>query len=109
MFLVDEDCADDMVAVAAGEDEDFSWDADEDTPSVVTPSSPLPSTAALPDPSTPKQVVEKPTSTAPTSPRASSDGTSSYDVVGNQSGNASAAEVSEEAKKGSDGDDSDWE
>lgn len=49
------------------------------------------------------------TSTAPTSPRASSDGTSSYDVVSARSGNPSEAEHDKPPKEVSDEEDSDWE
>lgn len=126
----------------AVEDEDFSWDLEEDddvTPSEgaavegAAPRSALPS--ALPSaPSTPHiPAPAELTSVSPQrqpswassdqsaktdqkSPRASSDGASSYDVVGERSGAPSEAgafvegvEAVEPKKEGSDGEDSDWE
>ena len=122
-----------------GEDEDFSWDMeeeDDDTP-LEQPGSLSNSTPTLvPTPSSALPTSSAPT-TAPTSPdsktkspRASSDGASSYDVVGEQSGTPSEVDPShgragsEEGEaavepkrsfaqtrkeEGSDGEDSDWE
>ena len=85
---------------------DGEWGSASAPPSV--PSSPTLQQATLDEQATPRAKVA-PASTAPTSPRASSDGTSSYDVVGAASGNPSEVGEGEKKEKESDGEDSDWE
>ncbi|GAA5894092.1 hypothetical protein JCM5296_001009 [Sporobolomyces johnsonii] len=142
---------------AQQDDEDFSWDMDDEEngsaptspstarPSIVSstiapPSAAAPSGSATPSSvsagrATPRSnapeattVPSTPQSVSPPSPRASSDGTSSYDVVGEKSGNPSvdgdaddAAEETpverssatptktEHRQEAEEDDDSDWE